>query len=66
MIVKVQIRTYFQRITIIIADRECPELPSLEFGEVLISGREFGANAVYSCPMSYNVIGVSFNVLFNF
>lgn len=46
---------------LIFADRECPELPSLEVGEVVISGREFGAKAEYSCPMGYNVVGVSFN-----
>lgn len=44
---------------LIIVDRECPELPSPEVGEVLVSGREFGAKAAYSCPPSYNVVGVS-------
>lgn len=43
-----------------ILDRECPELPQPEMGSVNMTGREFGGKAIYTCPIGYNVIGVTF------
>lgn len=48
------------------SDRECPELPQPELGEVTLSGREFGAKATYSCPLGHSVIGVHFQIFFLF
>lgn len=39
-------------------DRECPELTQPELGAVIMSGREFGGLATYSCPHGYNVVGL--------
>ena len=54
-----RVTCHVSRVTLPRPEKECPELPDPDNGQVHLSGRHFQDQAVYTCDRGHTMVGAS-------